>query len=137
MKEVVEFLKKAGTYYLATEEGDQPLEDIEEDTQEEKRLLTDVYSKIKKQLIEKGVPSDQIVFIHEADTDKKKNLLQTKLNSGDIRVVIGSTAKLGTGTNVQERAAALHHLDAPWRPRDIEQREGRIIRQASKLQHGA
>ena len=114
-----------------TEEGDQPLEDIEEDTQEEKRLLTDVYSKIKKQLIEKGVPADQIAFIHEADTDKKKNLMQTKLKSGDIRVIIGSTAKLGTGTNIQERAAALHHLDAPWRPRDIEQREGRIIRQGN------
>jgi len=113
------------------DEGDQPAEDIEEDTKEEAQLLTDVYSKIKKQLVAGGVPAEQIAFVHDANTDQKKRTMQARINSGDIRVIIGSTAKLGTGTNIQQRAAALHHLDAPWRPRDIEQREGRIVRQGN------
>lgn len=121
------------------ENGDEPtvtvdgVVDDEEETAEEKRLLEDVYNNLRDALIAEGVPRDKIAFIHDAKTDKQKIMLQERTKAGDIRVVIGSTAKLGTGVNVQERAAALHHLDCPWRPRDIEQREGRIIRQGNKV----
>ena len=84
-------------------------------------------------MIANGVPADQIAFIHDAQNDKQKKALSDKVNSGDIRVLIGSTGKMGAGLNVQKRAAALHHLDAPWRPRDIEQREGRVIRQGNDV----
>jgi N12 class adenine-specific DNA methylase len=104
-----------------------------DETLEEVKLLTDVYRNIKAQLIADGVRAEEIAFIHDAKNDKQKQMLFEKVNKGDVRVLIGSTGKLGTGVNVQERAAALHHLDAPWRPRDIEQREGRIIRQGNKL----
>jgi hypothetical protein len=103
-----------------------------EETAEEKRLLQNVYRVLKERIVASGIPEKEIAFIHEAKTNKQKERLFERVNSGDIRVIIGSTSKLGTGVNVQERAAALHHLDAPWRPRDIEQREGRIIRQGNK-----
>jgi N12 class adenine-specific DNA methylase len=115
------------------EDNAQPAENIEEDTDEEKQLLTNVYAKIKEQLIASGIPAQEIAFIHDAKNDKQRNALQDKVNSGEIRVIIGSTSKLGTGVNIQQRAAALHHLDAPWRPRDIEQREGRIVRQGNQV----
>ncbi len=102
-----------------------------EETVEEMSVLKDVYTNIKNQLVHNGIPEDEISFIHNAKNDKQKKALFEKVNKGEIRVLIGSTNKLGTGVNVQERAAALHHLDAPWRPRDIEQREGRIIRQGN------
>lgn len=89
------------------------------------------YDDIRDKLIAKGVPADQIAYIHDADTPKKKNALSSKMKSGAIRVLIGSTAKMGAGFNVQERLIALHHVDCPWRPRDVEQRDGRILRQGN------
>ena len=89
------------------------------------------YDDIRDKLIAKGVPADQIAYIHDADTPAKKNALSSKMKSGAIRVLIGSTAKMGAGFNVQERLIALHHVDCPWRPRDVEQRDGRILRQGN------
>ena len=99
----------------------------------EDQLINDVYSDIKHKLIRNGVPEGQIEFIHSANTDAKKTALFRRVNAGETRVVLGSTGKMGVGVNVQERAAAIHHVDAPWRPRDIEQREGRIVRQGNKV----
>ena len=91
-----------------------------------------VYDDIKTKLISRGVPEKEIAFIHDADTEAKKSELFKKVRSGNIRVLLGSTQKLGTGTNVQTKLVAVHHLDPPWRPSDIEQREGRIIRQGNE-----
>jgi hypothetical protein len=90
-----------------------------------------VYDELRTNLIGSGVPQDEIAFIHDAESDAEKKLLFDSVNAGRIRILIGSTEKMGAGTNVQRRLAALHHLDAPWRPRDIEQREGRILRQGN------
>ena len=90
-----------------------------------------VYDDIKKKLVARGVPESEIAFIHTADTDMKKKELFAKVRSGNVRVLIGSTAKMGAGTNVQDRLIALHDLDAPWRPGDLEQRKGRIARQGN------
>jgi N12 class adenine-specific DNA methylase len=90
-----------------------------------------VYDEIRDRLIAKGVPCKEIAYIHEAETDLQKKTLFDSVNAGRIRILLGSTEKMGAGTNVQKRLAALHHLDAPWRPRDIEQREGRILRQGN------
>ena len=87
-----------------------------------------VYQDIKDKLMARGVPGDEIAFIHDADTEVKKDELFRKVRTGQVRILIGSTAKMGAGTNCQDKCVALHHLDAPWRPADIEQREGRIIR---------
>ena len=89
----------------------------------------DVYNDLKHKLIERGIPAEEIAFIHDAKTDKEKQALFDKMNEGRIRILIGSTEKCGAGTNVQKRLAALHHLDAPYRPRDLQQRDGRGIRQ--------
>ena len=91
-----------------------------------------VYSDVKQKLIEKGVPEEEIRFIHEANTDTQKAELFAKVRSGQVRFLIGSTGKMGAGTNVQDRLVALHHLDVPWRPSDIEQQEGRILRQGNQ-----
>ena len=91
-----------------------------------------VYDEMKKKLIEKGVKEEEIEFIHSADTEKKKTELFRKVNTGDVRILIGSTAKMGAGTNIQNKLIALHHLDIGWRPSDLEQREGRIIRQGNE-----
>lgn len=91
------------------------------------------YDDLKAFLIEEGVPEKEIAFIHDYEGDVAKKKLYARMNDGRVRVLIGSTPKLGAGTNVQERLVALHHLDAPWRPSDVEQREGRIIRQGNKL----
>ena len=93
-----------------------------------------VYDDLKAALIERGIPENEIAFIHDFNTDEQKAALFRKVNAGQIRVLLGSTAKMGAGTNVQERLVALHHLDVPWKPSDIEQREGRIIRQGNRLQ---
>ena len=93
-----------------------------------------VYDELKTKLIEAGVPKAEIAFIHDAESDAEKRLLFDAVNAGRLRILIGSTEKMGAGTNVQRRLAALHHLDAPWRPRDIEQREGRILRQGNMNQ---
>jgi N12 class adenine-specific DNA methylase len=90
-----------------------------------------VYDEVRTKLLESGVPKAEIAFIHDADSDADKKTLFDDVNAGRIRILIGSTEKMGAGTNVQKRLAALHHLDAPWRPRDIEQREGRILRQGN------
>jgi N12 class adenine-specific DNA methylase len=90
-----------------------------------------VYDEVRTRLIESGVPQADIAFIHDAESDADKKILFDAVNAGRIRILIGSTEKMGAGTNVQRRLAALHHLDAPWRPRDIEQREGRILRQGN------
>lgn len=94
-------------------------------------LRFDAYNDFKYKLVQKGMPADEIAFIHDANTDEQKQALFDKVNSGDIRVLIGSTEKCGAGTNVQKRLVALHHLDTPYRPSDMEQREGRIIRQGN------
>ena len=90
-----------------------------------------VYDDVKNKLMEKGVPEKEIAFIHEANTETKKADLFAKVRSGQVRFLLGSTQKMGAGTNVQDRLIALHHLDVPWRPSDIEQQEGRIIRQGN------
>jgi hypothetical protein len=91
-----------------------------------------VYDNIKNSLIAKGVPAEEIAFIHDCKTDEQKQALFSKVRNGDVRVLIGSTSKMGTGTNCQDRLLALHHIDCPWRPSDLEQRNGRIIRQGNK-----
>ena len=90
-----------------------------------------VYDDIKNKLIDKGVPEKEIAFIHDANTDAKKMTLFNKVRSGQVRFLLGSTPKMGAGTNVQDRLIALHHLDVPWKPSDIEQQEGRILRQGN------
>lgn len=90
-----------------------------------------VYNDIRKKLIERGIPENQVKFIHEADTDIKKKELFQKVRKGEVRVLLGSTQKMGAGTNVQDRLIALHDVDCPWRPSDLEQRAGRIIRQGN------
>ena len=91
-----------------------------------------IYGEIKNLLLRRGVPSDQIAFIHDAETEKERNILFSKVRKGDVRVLLGSTFKLGLGVNIQERLIALHHVDVPWRPADMTQREGRILRQGNK-----
>ena len=90
-----------------------------------------VYNDIRKKLVERGVPESEVRFIHEADTDVKKKELFQKTRKGEVRVLLGSTQKMGAGTNVQDRLIALHDVDCPWRPSDLEQRSGRIIRQGN------
>ena len=90
-----------------------------------------VYDDIRKKLISAGVPENEIEFIHNADTEAKKAALFSKVRSGDVRVLLGSTAKMGAGTNVQSRLVAVHHLDVGWKPSDMTQRNGRIIRQGN------
>ena len=91
-----------------------------------------VYEDIRNKLMEKGVPAEEIAFIHQANTELRKAELFSKVRSGQVRFLLGSTAKMGAGTNVQDRLIALHHLDVPWRPSDIEQQEGRILRQGNR-----
>jgi N12 class adenine-specific DNA methylase len=90
-----------------------------------------VYDEVIEKLIARGIPREQIAAIGDADSDAKKQSLFDRVRSGSIRVLLGSTAKMGTGTNVQKRLVALHHLDAPWKPAEVEQREGRILRQGN------
>jgi hypothetical protein len=90
------------------------------------------YDDLKAKLAKMGIPAEEIAFIQDCDTDVAKTALFKRVRSGQVRVLMGSTQKMGTGTNVQERLFALHHLDAPWRPSDIEQREGRILRQGNR-----
>ncbi|MCQ8266433.1 SNF2-related protein [Streptococcus suis] len=91
----------------------------------------DVYNEIKDLLVDRGIPRGQIAFVHDANTDEKKNSLSRKVNSGEVRILMASTEKGGTGLNVQSRMKAVHHLDVPWRPSDIQQRNGRLIRQGN------
>lgn len=91
-----------------------------------------VYDDIRDKLIARGVPKEEIAYIHDANTDAKKAALFARVRAGKVRVLLGSTQKMGAGTNVQTKLIALHHLDVPWRPSDIEQREGRILRQGNE-----
>ena len=115
--------------------GDLPLD--EDDSQESSLFSAaknndfSVYEDIRDKLIARGVPREEIAFIHDADTEVKKKELFAKVRSGQVRVLLGSTAKMGAGTNVQDRLIASHDLDCPWRPGDLEQRAGRIVRQGN------
>ena len=91
-----------------------------------------LYDDIKSRLVQLGIPEKEIAFIHDAKNDKQKAALSEKMNNGTIRVLLGSTGKMGVGLNAQKKAVAIHHLDAPWRPGDIEQRDGRVFRQKNE-----
>jgi hypothetical protein len=90
-----------------------------------------IYDDIRNKLKERGIPETEVRFIHEADSEVKKKELFTKVRKGDVRILIGSTQKLGAGTNIQDRLIALHDVDVPWRPSDLQQRSGRIVRQGN------
>ena len=91
-----------------------------------------VYDDVREKLVARGIPREEIAFIHEAGTEAKKAELFAKVRSGKVRILLGSTPKLGAGTNIQDRLIALHHLDCPWKPADLEQQEGRILRQGNQ-----
>jgi N12 class adenine-specific DNA methylase len=91
-----------------------------------------IYADVRQKLIDREVPADEIAFIHDANTETRKKELFAKVRKGQVRILLGSTFKMGAGTNVQDRLIALHDLDCPWRPRDLEQRSGRIVRQGNK-----
>ena len=93
-----------------------------------------VYDDVREKLVAKGIPREEIAFIHEANTETKKAELFAKVRSGQVRILLGSTPKLGAGTNIQDKLIALHHLDCPWKPSDLEQQEGRILRQGNRNQ---
>lgn len=125
--QVLEYLEKKGEDENSVEQG------ITMDELLAAQSKFSVYDDMKAKLIKAGVPAHEIAFIHDYDTPEKKSKLFAAVRRGDVRVLFGSTPKLGAGTNVQTRLVALHHLDAPWRPSDLEQREGRIIRQENEL----
>lgn len=93
--------------------------------------IFNVYQDVREKLTELGIPEEEVAFIHDAGTEAKKAELFAKVRSGKVRILLGSTPKLGAGTNIQDRLTALHHLDCPWKPSDLEQREGRILRQGN------
>lgn len=119
------------------EQGDQQAQDQLDKLSPDELLALDgdfsVYDDLRAKLIKRGIPEAEIAFIHDANTEAQKEELFGKVRSGRVRVLFGSTSKMGAGMNVQDRLVALHHLDAPWRPSDLEQREGRIIRQGNIL----
>lgn len=120
---------------LSTPKGEsKSTKDDEQQAQqtEESNDNVSVYDDIKRKLLLKGIPAKEIAFIHDAKTDAQKLALYNQVNSGEVRILMGSTEKMGVGMNVQKKLIALHHLDAPWRPGDIEQREGRILRQGNE-----
>jgi superfamily II DNA/RNA helicase len=99
-----------------------------------KKKPFDLYQDIKQKLIRRGIPPNEIAFIHDAKSPEARERIFNAVRAGQIRVLIGSTAKMGTGMNVQDKLIAMHHLDAPWRPADVEQRQGRILRQGNSFQ---
>lgn len=113
-------------------EGDGRSDRESEDTVDETALMSSVYEDIRDKLVAKGIPGEEIAFIHEARTKAKKAELFAKVRSGKVRVLLGSTQKMGAGTNVQKKLAAIHDLDCPWRPADLEQRAGRIVRRGNE-----
>ena len=118
---------------LSTPGKEQPIEMTEnEQGTFEMASFQNVYDDLREKLIARGIPAEEIAFIHDANTDVQKKELFGKVRSGQIRVLLGSTQKMGAGTNVQHKLIALHHLDCPWRPSDLQQREGRIIRQKNE-----
>lgn len=119
---------------LSTPKNVNPGENAENEL-ETPPIFQDVYTDLKGKLMAKGIPEYEIAFIHDAKTEVQKSALFSKVRAGQVRVLIGSTFKMGAGTNVQRKLVALHHLDIPWRPSDIEQREGRMIRQGNENNH--
>lgn len=119
---------------LSTPKNVNPGENAENEP-EAAPIFQDVYTDLKRKLMAKGIPEYEIAFIHDAKTEVQKSALFSKVRAGQVRVLIGSTFKMGAGTNVQRKLVALHHLDIPWRPSDIEQREGRMIRQGNENKH--
>lgn len=119
---------------LSTPKAVNPGENAENEL-ETPPIFQDVYTDLKGKLMAKGIPEYEIAFIHDAKTEVQKSALFSKVRAGQVRVLIGSTFKMGAGTNVQRKLVALHHLDIPWRPSDIEQREGRMIRQGNENNH--
>lgn len=131
-------LKKSKIKDDEAEQEDKEQEQDDEDVFDMDELLSlnsnfSVYDDLKKKLIAKGIPEKEIAFIHDAKTELKKEKLFHNVKTGNVRILIGSTRMMGSGMNVQERLVAAHHLDAPWRPSDLEQRNGRIIRQGNEL----
>ena len=116
---------------MATPKGKSKVSDTQTEEIETDMESTRLYDDIKARLMKGGIPAKEIAFIHEADTDAKKKKLFADVNDGKVRVLIGSTGKMGVGMNAQKRIAAIHHLDAPWRPGDVEQRNGRAYRQGN------
>ena len=116
---------------MATPKGKSKLADIQTEEMETDMESAKLYDDIKARLMKGGIPAKEIAFIHEADTDAKKKKLFADVNEGKVRVLIGSTGKMGVGMNAQKRIVAIHHLDAPWRPGDVEQRNGRAFRQGN------
>ena len=116
----------------APPDDEENAEPAETETAAEIALKNGVYHEIRRKLQARfGIPPHEIAFIHDADTPAKKAALFADVNAGRVRVLLGSTAKLGTGVNVQKRLIALHHVDQPWKPAELEQREGRILRQGN------
>ena len=111
---------------------DKPSEDADASEDAETAENISVYQRVKDQLVRMGIPADEVRFIHEAKNDKQKEDMFLDVREGRIRVLIGSTPKMGAGSNMQNKLVALHHLDVPWRPRDLEQREGRILRRGNE-----
>ena len=107
--------------------------DVDPNITEQAAPPWNVYQQMKDELVARGVPANQIVFIHDFKTAAQKVQLWEKMNNGDLRVLLGNTPRLGTGANIQQRLVAAHHLDAPWRPADVEQRDGRIIRSGNRV----
>ena len=116
---------------MATPKGKSKTADTQTEEMETDMESARLYDDIKARLMKGGIPSKEIAFIHEADTDAKKKKLFADVNDGKVRVLIGSTGKMGVGMNAQKRIVAIHHLDAPWRPGDVEQRNGRAYRQGN------
>ena len=104
---------------------------IGDETAEELAFTTNIYTEIRKRLAMRGVPAEEVAFIHDAKTPEARAKLFAAVNKGEIRVLIGSTEKMGTGMNVQERCIAMHTITPPWRPGDIEQQVGRVLRQGN------
>lgn len=113
------------------EMSDEEIERVISESENSVGSSFDIYNEIKSRLIEQGIPAEQIVFIHDYNTNNKKEALFKKVNKGNIRIVLGSTQKLGTGVNVQKKVVAVHHVDVPWTPASMEQRNGRAIRQGN------
>lgn len=113
---------------LSTPKGTSDKVDEKTTDDDNSKESQDMYARIMKALLQKGIPKNQIAFVHDAKNDEEKQQLFEKVDSGELRVLIGSTEKMGAGTNFQHHLAALHHFTCPWRPRDLEQREGRILR---------
>ncbi len=107
------------------------VEEVSADESEALRSRYNLYEEIRRNLVKQGIPRAQIAFIHEAKDDSKKAALFEKVRRGEVRILLGSTSKMGVGTNVQKRLKAMHHLDAPWKPAEVEQRDGRILRQGN------